>query len=90
MDTSLTLSIAEFKNRVDEVVERLDKHEITELILTRQGKPIAIVHPSTSKAEALAAWYGSMKGMVIIPEGFDLTAPVLDEPMDAELGILHR
>ncbi len=90
METSLTLSIAEFTDQVDEVVERLEKHEISELILTREGKPVAVLHPSTSRSEALAAWYGSMKGMVIIPEGFDLTAPVLDEPMDAELGILHR
>ena len=90
METSLTLSIAEFKDRVDEVVERLDRHNISEVILTRQGRPIAVLHPSLSKSEALAAWYGSMKGKVDIPEGFDLTAPVLDEPMDAELGILHR
>jgi hypothetical protein len=34
--------------------------------------------------------YGFMRGSVIIPEGFDLTEPVLDEPPDAELGILHR
>ena len=90
METSLTLSIAEFKDRVDEVVERLDKHNISEVILTRHGKPVAVLHPSLSKSEALAAGYGSMKGKVDIPEGFDLTAPVLDEPMDAELGILHR
>jgi hypothetical protein len=31
-----------------------------------------------------------MRGSVVIPEGFDLTEPVLDEPLDAELGILHR
>jgi hypothetical protein len=31
-----------------------------------------------------------MRGSVIIPEDFDLTAPALDEPLDAERGILHR
>jgi hypothetical protein len=31
-----------------------------------------------------------MRGSVVIPDGFDLTAPALDEPLDAEAGILHR
>jgi hypothetical protein len=31
-----------------------------------------------------------MRGSVVIPEGFNLTEPVPDEPFDAEEGILHR
>ena len=32
-----------------------------------------------------------MRGTVAdFPPGVDLTEPVLDEPLDAELGILHR
>jgi hypothetical protein len=34
--------------------------------------------------------HGFMRGTVIIPPGVDLTAPVLDEPFDAEEGRLHR
>jgi hypothetical protein len=31
-----------------------------------------------------------MKGTIHVAPGVDLTEPVLDEPLDAELGILHR
>jgi hypothetical protein len=31
-----------------------------------------------------------MRGSIVIPEGFNLTEPVPDDPFDAEEGILHR
>jgi hypothetical protein len=34
--------------------------------------------------------HGFMKGTVIIPPDIDLTEPVIDEPFDAEDGVLHR
>jgi len=34
--------------------------------------------------------YGWQRGSVIMPPGVDLTAPVLDEPIDAKEGKLHR
>ena len=33
---------------------------------------------------------GAMDGTVHVPEGFDLAAPVPDEQLDADRGILHR
>jgi len=35
------------------------------------------------------AVHGSMAGSVKIPPGFDLTAPIFEGEIDAELGILH-
>jgi hypothetical protein len=34
--------------------------------------------------------FGFMRGSVVVPEGFDLTAPVMDEPLSAERGVLHE
>ncbi len=34
--------------------------------------------------------YGFMEGSVLIPDGYDLTAPVLQESLDADTGTLHR
>jgi hypothetical protein len=34
--------------------------------------------------------HGFLRGSVIIPDGFDLTAPVVDEPFSAEGGELHK
>lgn len=33
---------------------------------------------------------GAHKGSVTVAEGIDLTEPVLDEPLEAETGPLHR
>jgi hypothetical protein len=34
--------------------------------------------------------WGCHRGSVTVAPGVDLIDPVLDEPLDAELGILHR
>jgi hypothetical protein len=41
-------------------------------------------------SDAAEHLYGFLRGSVIIPPGFDLTAPVSDEPFDAEEAKLHR
>ena len=58
--------------------------------LSRGHPRLAVLRPPDPPAEAVRDVYGFMRGSVVIPEGFDLTKPVLDEPLDAELGILHR
>lgn len=44
-------------------------------------------HNGRDKEQSL---YGFMRGSVIISPDIDLTEPTIDEPFDAEQGILHR
>lgn len=85
-----TMSITEFKAKCLDILGRVGRHELERLVITKRGKPVAMVVPPPVEAARVESLYGLLRGTVIIPPDFDLTAPVLDEPFDAELGILHR
>jgi prevent-host-death family protein len=85
-----TITATEFKAKCLEILDRLGTHEIEKLTITKRGKPVAVLTAPESEADSLRNLYGSMRGSVIIPDGFDLTAPVLDEALDADNGVLHR
>lgn len=85
-----TINATEFKAKCLEILDRLDAHEIDKLTITKRGRPVAVLTPVEPDADAMWSLNGFMRGSVVIPEGFDLTAPILDEELDAEAGILHR
>jgi antitoxin (DNA-binding transcriptional repressor) of toxin-antitoxin stability system len=85
-----TINASEFKAKCLNILDRLASHELDRVIITKRGQIVAVLTPPQAEPAAVADLYGCMRGSVVIPEGFDLTAPVLDEPLDAELGILHR
>lgn len=83
----LTISASAFKARCLEIFKALEARKLVRVTITRRGKPVAEVMPPALPRGT--AW-GCMQGTVRVAPGVDLTAPVLDEPLDAELGILHR
>ena len=85
-----TLNASEFKAKCLDLLDQVDDGRIGRLIVTKRGKPVAVVTAPPVTEEAVRRFLAGMRGSVIIPEGVDLTEPALDEPMDAELGILHR
>lgn len=88
--TTQTLTATEFKAKCLDIFDRLAAHTLTRVTVTKRGKAVAVLTPpEVSEAEARQL-YGFMEGTVIAPQGFDYTAPVLDEPRDAELGVIHR
>jgi prevent-host-death family protein len=87
MAATQTISASEFKAKCLNILDRLDNHELDRVIITKRGRTVAVL---TSPETVVQDLYGSMRGSVIIPEGFDLTEPVFDEPFDAAEGILHR
>ncbi len=90
MHATQTFTATEFKAKCLDIFDRLAAHKLTRVSVTKRGKIVAILTPpEVSEAEARQL-YGFMEGTVIAPEGFDYTAPVLDEPLDAEQGIIHR
>jgi prevent-host-death family protein len=86
----IAVSATEFKAKCLDLLDQVSRGEIEELEVTKRGHVVARLVPPLSPPASLAEWHGTMRGTVHIPPGFDLTAPVWDEPWDAELGILHR
>jgi len=86
-DGTLTLSASAFKARCLELFKALEARKLARVVVTRRGRPVAELVPP--RAEPPSLW-GRHRGSVTVASGVDLTEPVLDEPLDAELGILHR
>ena len=88
--SELTVTATEFKAKCLDILKRLGEHRLRRVTVTRRGKVVAVITPPQIDEATARAVIGSMAGSVQIPEGFDLTAPVLDWETDAERGILHR
>jgi len=72
-------------NRPD-VVERI---EVLANLLTRGNKTevVALALRNLEERDARSgSLFGANRGSVVVREGVNLTAPVLDDPMDAEVG----
>lgn len=87
---AVTVGAADFKARCLELFDRLSGHELDRVEVTKRGRVVAVITPPTPGPDWIKSLQSEMAGTVHIPEGFDLTAPVLDEAMDAEIGRLHR
>ena len=85
-----TISASEFKAKCLDLLDRVCRGELERLVVTKRGNPVAVVIPPAVEATQVERLYGWQRGTVIIPPGADLTAPIADEPFDAEEGKLHR
>jgi prevent-host-death family protein len=89
MGITQTISASEFKAKCLSLLDRLARRELDRVIITKRGKPVAIVEPPQQQADEVRNIHGFMRGSVIIADDVDLTAPVVDEPLTAEHGELH-
>ncbi len=87
---SQTISATEFKAKCLEILDRVSNGAMERVTVTKRGKPVAVVVPPPSDVIDTSTLFGFMRGTVIISEDVDLAAPLIDEPLDAERGILHR
>ncbi len=83
-----TITATEFKAKCLNILDRLAARELARVIITKRGKTVGVLLPP--QTVAVQDLFGSMRGSVTIPEAFDLTEPVLNEPMDAAEGVWHR
>ena len=90
VSSELTVTATEFKAKCLDIFKRLGDHRLTRVTVTRRGKPVAVITPPQIDAATARAVVGSMAGSVWIDPDFDLTAPVFDDEMDAEKGILYN
>ena len=84
-----TVSASEFKAKCLDLLDQVGTRKIGQLGITKHGRIVAVLVPPTSSEEAVRELHGFMRGSVMLSEGLDLTAPVLDEPLDAEGGSPH-
>lgn len=84
------VNVTEFKAKCLELLDRVGSHDIKTLTVTKPSKAIAAISAPSASEDQVRSLHGAMRGRVIIPAGFDLTETVLDEELDAELGLLHR
>ena len=89
MQNVQTYTATDFKAKCLDIFDRLAAHELTRVTITKRGKIVAVLSPPDTPDAAVRQLHGFMRGSVIMPEGFDLTAPVLDESLAADNGLLH-
>jgi len=84
-----TITATDFKAKCLDIFDRLAAHTLSRVTVTKRGKVVAVLYPPEASDIETRRLHGFMRGSVVIPAGFDLTAPVLDEPLVAEAGALH-
>ena len=89
MPASQTISASEFKAKCLDILDRLADRSLERVVITKRGRVVAMLVPPEDVVAAVRQVHGFMRGSVAIPPGFDLTAPVADEPFGAEHGELH-
>ena len=85
---SETVSATEFKAKCLDFLDRVSARQINRLEITKCGKLVAVPIPPACQREGVEQLHGFLLGSVVVPTGVDLTAPVLDEAMNAESGVL--
>ena len=78
--TTLTLTATQFKATCLALFDRLAQHGLEKIIVTKRGKVVATLSPPPLEPTVFDEAYGCLAGTVTIPDGLDLTEPVLDEP----------
>jgi antitoxin (DNA-binding transcriptional repressor) of toxin-antitoxin stability system len=86
MDTRADQSVdaVEFAAHCAEFLDKLDNGTLHRIEVMRDGKVVAVLTP------AGRSLFGYLRGTVTIPDGFDLTAPVFEDTMNAEEGRVHE
>jgi prevent-host-death family protein len=89
MASETTITASEFKAKCLDLLDQLATGKLTRLRVTKRGRIVAVVTPP-DEAGDLRQVHGFMRGSVVAPDGFDFTAPTLDEPLSADRGNIHE
>ena len=89
-DDTLQIAASEFKAKCLALMDQLAARKLDRIVVTKRGRPVAVLTPPPTPEEVAEAFFGFMKGSVGAPEDFDFTAPVLDEPLNAAEGRLYE
>ena len=89
-----TITASELQATVPDVLEQLEDHKLDRVVITSGGRPVAVLTPlaEARKGECgdLNGLFGCLADRTVIPEGFDLTEPVIEELPSTAYGRLHE
>jgi antitoxin (DNA-binding transcriptional repressor) of toxin-antitoxin stability system len=71
-------------------MDQLATRKLDRIVVTKRGRPVAILTPPPTPEEVAEGLFGCLKGRLVAPADFDFTAPVLDEPLNAAEGRLYE
>jgi antitoxin (DNA-binding transcriptional repressor) of toxin-antitoxin stability system len=90
MARSRTLSATEFKAKCLDILDRIGRRELEEVVITKRGVAVGVLVPPPAQAAEVEQLPGYLRGSVVIPPEIDLTAPIADETSAADYGEIHR
>ena len=67
-----TFQASEFKAKCLALMDQLAARKLSRIVVTKHGKPVAVLSPPPTPEEAADAFFGFMKGSVEAPEDFDV------------------
>jgi len=86
----LEIAASEFKAKCLGLMDRLAARKLNRIVVTKRGRPVAVLTPPPTPDEVAEGLFGCLKGRMVAPPDFDFTAPVLDEPLNAAGGRLFE
>ena len=88
MHAETTISASEFKAKCLDILNQLSARKLTQVTITKRGRPVAVLTPPNDPKDEVRKLYGCMKGTVVGLDDIDLTEPILQERFLAEDGII--
>jgi prevent-host-death family protein len=88
--SELTIGATEFKARCLDLMKRLADGRLRRVIVTRRGRPVAVMTAPSPGEDSARVFVGSMAAKTYIPDDFDLTKPAFEDEWDADAGMLYN
>ena len=89
MTATRTINASEFKAKCLEILDRLADRTLDRVTITKRGRVVAVLLPPEDGAAEVRQLHGFLRGSVVTPAGFDLTAPVAEDCFAADSGEFH-
>ncbi len=72
------ITATEFKAKCLDLLDRVARHDIGPLSITKHGRVVAQLIAPPTEVSAIGHLHGFMRGSALVPDTVDLTSPVLD------------
>jgi len=71
----LEIAASEFKTKFLELMDRLAARKLNRIVVTKRGRPVAVLTPPPAPEEIAETFFGLIEGSVGAPEDFDFSEP---------------
>jgi prevent-host-death family protein len=74
---TLEIPANEFKAKCLGLMDQLATRQLTRIVVTKRGRPVAVLSPPPPE-EVAQGLFACLRGRIMAPADFDFTAPVLE------------